>query len=64
MSLKWQMESNALVRDISQFYPTVNLVPEHWRFQHILLRQDLDPDGQLLEAVIVKLASGVSSISP
>ena len=57
------MGSNALVGDISQFYLTVNLIPKHWRFQCILLRENLDPNGQLLEAVIIKLAFGVSSIS-
>ena len=42
---------------------TVNFVPKHWRFQRILLRENLDPNGQLLEAVIIKLAFGVSSVS-
>ena len=63
MLLEWQMGRNALVRDISQFYPTVLLVPKQWRYQCILLRENLDPNGQLLDAVIVKLAFGVSSVS-
>ena len=54
---------NALVGDISQFYPTVNLIPKHWRYQRILLRENIDPNKQLLEAVIVKLAFSVSSVS-
>ena len=52
MLLEWYMGSNPLFGDISQLYPTMNLVLKHWRFQHILLRHDLNPDGQLLEAVI------------
>ena len=63
MLLEWQMGRNALVGDISQFYPTVLLVPKHWRYQRILLRENLDPNGQLLDAVIVKLAFGISSVS-
>ena len=30
MLLEWQMGSNALVGDISQFYLTINVVPEQW----------------------------------
>ena len=63
MLLEWQMGRNALVRDISQLYPTVLLVPKHWRYQHILLRENLDPSRQLLDAVIVKLAFSVSRVS-
>ena len=63
MLLEWQMGKNYLVGDISQFYPTVLLVPKHWRYQHILLRENLDPNGQLLDAVIVKLAFSISSVS-
>ena len=61
--LEWQMGSSALCGDISQFYPTIKLAPEHWRFQRILLRRDLDPNGDLLEAVLVKLGFGVQSVS-
>ena len=61
--LDWQMGLSGVCGDISQFYPTIKLVPEHWCFQRILLRQDLDPEGNLLEAVLVKLAFGVQSVS-
>ena len=61
--LEWQMGKNAFAGDISQFYPTIHLVPEHWQYQRIILRKDLDPTGQILEAVLVKLAFGVQSVS-
>ena len=61
--LEWQMGSNAFSGDISQFYPTIQLIPEHWKYQRILLRKNLDPSGHLLEAVLVKLAFGVQSVS-
>ena len=38
-------------------------IPKHWRYQCILLRENLDPNGQLLDAVIVKLAFGIFSVS-
>ena len=61
--LDWQMGESAICGDISQFYPSISLVPEHWQYQRILLREHLDPEGELLEAVIVKLAFGVHSVS-
>ena len=61
--LEWQMGESAFCGDISQFYPTILLVAEHWQYQRILLRENLDPEGKLLEAVLVKLAFGVQSVS-
>ena len=61
--LDWMMGSNAFCGDISQFYPSILLDPEHWQYQRILLRENLDPDGNILEAVLVKLAFGVHSVS-
>ena len=51
----------ALAGDISQFYPSVLLRREHWRYQRILIREGLEVEGDLLEAVIVKLIFGVCS---
>ena len=61
--LSWQMGRGACVADISQFYPTISLIPEHWRFQRILLKENLHTDGKLIEAVITKLIFGVLSVS-
>ena len=61
--LDWQMGGSAFCGDISQFYPTVKLVPKHWQYQRILLRENLDPKGELVEAVLVKLGFGVQSVS-
>ena len=61
--LSWQMGRGACVADISQFYPTIKLVPEHWKFQRVLLREGLELDGKLQEAVITKLIFGVLSVS-
>ena len=61
--LDWQMGDSAVCGDISQFYPTIKLIPEHWQYQRILMREKLDPNGKLLEAVLVKLGFGVQSVS-
>ena len=57
------MGRSAFCGDISQFYPTISLSQDHWRFQRILLREDLSPSGDLIEAVLVKLAFGVQCVS-
>ena len=61
--LEWQMGKSAVCGDISQFYPTIKLKPEHWQYQRILLRKDLDPCGEIVEAVMVKLIFGIQSVS-
>ena len=61
--LDWMMGPHAFCGDISQFYPSIHLIPEHWQYQRILLRENLNLDGQILEAVLVKLAFGVQSVS-
>ena len=61
--LDWMMGSHAFCGDISQFYPSIHLEPEHWCYQRILLRESLDKNGDLLEAVLIKLAFGVQSVS-
>ena len=61
--LDWQMGASAFCGDISQFYPTIKLTPNHWQYQRILLKENLDPKGDLLEAVLVKLGFGVQSVS-
>ena len=47
--LDWMMGSNAFCGDISQFYPSILLDPEHWQYQRILLRENLDPDSEVLK---------------
>ena len=61
--LEWQLGRNSFCGDISQFYPTIHLDPDHWCFQRILLREQLNPSGELLEGVLVKLAFGIQSVS-
>ena len=61
--LDWMMGPFAFCGDISQFYPSIHLHPDHWRYQRILLRENLDTNGEVLEGVIVKLAFGVQSVS-
>ena len=61
--LDWMMGPHAFAGDISQFYPSIRLRSEYWKYQRILLRENLDEDGHILEAVLTKLAFGVQSVS-
>ena len=59
--LDWQVGPVAFVGDVSQFYCTIKLMEESWPFQKLLLREDLNPNGKLIKAVIIKAIFGVCS---
>ena len=59
--LEWQVGPVAFVGDVSQFYPSVGLEEESWPFQKIIIRENLNPDGRLIKAVIVACIFGVCS---
>ena len=59
--LEWQIGPVAIVGDVSQFYPTIKLHEDSWPFQKIMLREDLNPNGKLILAVIVSVIFGVCS---
>ena len=52
MVLAWRMGPSALTGDIRQFYNSILLVPEFWQFQKILLKENMDPGGKTLIAII------------
>ena len=53
----------ALSGDLKQFYNACKLFAEQWNLQRFLWVENLDPDGAVLEAVIVTLIYGVTSVS-
>ena len=53
----------ALTGDLQQFYNACKLTSEQWNLQRFLWIEDLDPNGQILEAVITTLIYGVKSVS-
>ena len=59
--LDWQVGPVAFVGDVSQFYCTIRLNEESWPFQKLLLREDLNPHGRLIKAVIIACIFGVCS---
>ena len=59
--LDFMMGPVAFVGDVTQFYPSVGLEESSWPFQKILLREDINPNGKLIKAVIVACIFGVCS---
>ena len=59
--MDWQIGPIAFVGDVSQFYCTIGMAEESWQFQKLLLREDLNPNGKLIRAVIVSAIFGVCS---
>ena len=63
MVMRFCVGAAACQGDLSQFYASVNLDPQHWNLQRVLFRDDLNPDGEVLEAIIRSLIWGVKSVS-
>ena len=59
--LDFMMGPVAFVGDVSQFYPSVALEEDSWPYQKMILREDLNPNGKLINAVIVACIFGVCS---
>ena len=49
--------------DLQQFYNSCKLNADQWNLQRFLWVKDLDPDGEVLEAVVTTLMYGVKSVS-
>ena len=62
MVLDWRMGPSALTGDIRQFYNCVLLHQDHWQFQKILLKKNLDPDAKIVTAIIKTLIYGVKPV--
>ena len=60
---RWQTGCFALQGDLKQFYASIKLVTNQWNLQRILFRENLDPNGEVLEAVIQTLIWGVKCVS-
>ena len=59
--IQWHVGPVAIVGDVSQFYCSVGLAEESWPYQKLLLREDMNPQGKLIKAVIVSAIFGVCS---
>ena len=59
--LDWHIGPVAFVGDVSQFYCTIGLLEKSWPFQKLLLKEDLNPNGKLIRAVIISAIFGVCS---
>ena len=55
--------SIAISGTISQFYNTVLLRKEHWRYQRVVWYPDLDPSKDLIRGVVKTLIYGVRCVS-
>ena len=62
MMLDWRMGQNAFTGDIRQFYNNVLLHQDHWQYQKILMKKDLDPDAKVMTAIIKTLIYGVKPV--
>ena len=61
--LKFVLLKHAVAADLTKMYNMFNLLPNFWNLQRIVLKEDLDPNGEVIDAVITTLIYGVSSVS-
>ena len=61
--LRFTIGRSALTGDLQQFYNSCKLNKDQWNLQRFLWVDDLDPDGEILEAVITTLMYGVKSVA-
>ena len=63
LALGFSVGLAAVLGDLSQFYYSFKLKPQQWNLQRFLWRDNLDPDGEVLEGVIGALIYGVKCVS-
>ena len=63
MIIRFQTGAVAVQGDLKQFYASIKLSPSQWNLQRILYRHNLDPKGEVMEAVIKTLIWGIKSVS-
>ena len=61
--LRFSVGRFGITGDLKQLYHACKLLPEQWNLQRILWVKDLDPKGEILEAVITTLIYGVRSVA-
>ena len=49
--------------DLKQFYASIKLVSNQWNLQRVLLKDNLDPNSEVKEAVIKTLIWGIKCVS-
>ena len=62
MVMDWRMGPSAFCGDIRQFYNTILLSEEHWKYQKVLLRKFLDSNSKILTGIIKTLIYGVKPV--
>ena len=61
--LRFTVGKFGLTGDLEKFYNACKLDPNMWNLQRFLWIKDLDPNGQVLEAIITTLIYGVKCVS-
>ena len=63
MVLRFVTGQFAVQGDLKQFYASIKLVSDQWHLQRVLYKEELNPDGEIQEAIIKTLIWGIKSVS-
>ena len=61
--LRFVLLNHAVAADITKMYNMFNLVSKYWNLQRVVMKEDLDPNRDVMDGVITTLIYGVSSVS-
>ena len=61
--LRWSVAPVALSEGLAQFYNRCKLVNSQWNLQKFLWCPNLNPEGEIVEAIVKTLIYGVKSVS-
>ena len=53
--IKFKVVTHAVQGDLKQVYASIKLIVDRWHLQKIVYKENLDPGGKLLEAVVKTL---------
>ena len=63
MMLRFLFGNEACQVDLKQFYASIKLIVEQWNLQRVLMRDELDPGGKILELILRTLIWGLKCVS-
>ena len=63
MVLRFEIGKSAFQGDLKQFYASIKLLKDYWHLQRVLYKPGLDPDAEIVEAVVVTLIWGIKCVS-
>ena len=63
MVIFWRIGRSTRAGDIQMFYNSISLLEDYWKFQQVLIKENLDLDKPTTVAMITSLINRVCSVA-